>query len=184
MNKTLKTIAWICIALGLLGMAADASALVFDRKLMSERLASFEEMRANNEAGQVPAVGRLCIAEDSNNDGKPDGDCLQLQQLGQPGQPGAGQPGFGSQQGQGGIFKDNRMNFNGGRTGRGGLFKDNRMDFNGGCIGARVILPLFFFALGPVLAIVGVVILLVNRQPKSTAKVKAKEVKKADKAKK
>jgi hypothetical protein len=146
MNKTLKTIAWICLALGLLGMAVDTGALVFGRRLVSERQAAFNELRS--------AAGSLYIAKDENKDGKPDDDCLQLQQ---PGWPGIRQPGFGIQQGRGGM-----------------MFND-RGGFNGAPFAGRGVFLLFFIALGPILLIVGAVILLVNREPKTVDAEKEEE---------
>ena len=160
MNKTLKTIAWICLALGILGMVVDASALVVGRKLMTERQASFEEMRTAEKSGQSSSEGNFCIAKDADNDGKPDSDCLQLQH---PERSGAGQPGFGNRPGKDGMLLRGQNNFDGRRFG----------------VGA--ILPIFFFALGPVLAVVGAVILLVNREPKASKSKKEKEVKEVKK---
>lgn len=159
MNKTLKTIAWICLALGLLGMVVDAGALIYGRKLLANRQAAFEEMHAAVESGNTPTAGNRCIAEDANNDGKPDGDCLQVQQPGQPGQPGAVQPDFGRQSGRGRIISNMRDRLNG-----------SRMHLRG-------ILPLFLLALGPILAVVGAVILLVNREPKAVVVKEEKEEK-------
>ncbi len=164
MNKTLKTIAWICIALGLLGLVVDAGALMYGRNIVRERQAAFEQMRSAAESGEVPAAGNRCIAEDANNDGKPDSDCLKLQQSGQPGSLGAGQPGA-AQQGFG-I-----------RQGHGGMFRSNRPDFESGRFGGQGILLMFFLALGPILVIVGTVILLVNREPKAEMVKEEKEAK-------
>ncbi|MCJ7519795.1 MAG: hypothetical protein MUO42_09020, partial [Anaerolineaceae bacterium] len=72
MNKTLNTIAWICLALGLLGMMVDAGALIFGRRLVADRLVAFEEMRASAAKGNTPSEHNRCIAEDTNKDGKPD----------------------------------------------------------------------------------------------------------------
>ena len=156
MNKTLNTIAWICLALGLLGILMDAGALIFGRRLATDRQAAIAEMRASAAKGNTPSEGNRCIAEDTNKDGKPDSDCLQLQQ---PGWPGDGQPGFGGQPGRG------RMMVN---------FRDR---FDGGRFGQRGILPLFFMTLGPILAVIGAVILLVNREPKNAVMKEEKEVK-------
>jgi hypothetical protein len=154
MNKTLKTIAWICLALGLLGMAVDAGVLIYGRKLAGERQAAFEEMQAVVQPENDPTAKNRCIAEDANKDGKPDGDCLKLQASGQPGQPGIG----------GRLIKRSMMltlrNAPGGRR------------FNG-----FGILPIFFIALGPILAVVGAVILLVNHEPKAVKVKEEKEVK-------
>ena len=148
MNKTLKTIAWICLALGLMGTAVDAGMLVYGRKLAAERQTAIETIQDAKQTGNVPDAKNTCIAEDADQDGKPDGDCLQLQASGQPG---TGQPGFGGQLQAG----DTRLGMRGG-------FAVRRM-------AGRGILPLFFLALGPILLVVGAVILLVNREPKKAA---------------
>lgn len=151
MNKPLKTIAWICLALGLLGTAVDAGMLVFGRNLAAVRQTAIEDIKDQNRSGNIPNAKNTCIAVDADQDGKPDGDCLQIQAFGQPGQPGAGQPGFVGRLQQ----RDTRLGMRGGFAGR-------RMAVRG-------ILPLFFLALGPILLVVGAVILLVNREPKKTA---------------
>jgi hypothetical protein len=134
MNKTLKTIAWICLVLGLLGMVVDAGALIVGRTMMANRLVIAEQNNA-------PANG--------NNP-----------QLQQPRQPGNWQPGFRGMMGRGGMMFNYRGRFNGGRFGFGGIFL------------------LFFMALGPILAIVGAVILLVHREPKNAPVKEEKDVKK------
>ena len=48
MNKTVKTIAWICLVLGLLGLAAEVGAYVYGRS----RIAQFQE---DVETGKIPA---------------------------------------------------------------------------------------------------------------------------------
>ena len=135
MNKTLKTIAWICLALGLLGMVVDAGALIVGRTMVANRQFIVGQ---NNE----PVTG--------NNP-----------QFNQPRQPGNWQPGFRDMIGRGGMMFNDRGRFNGGRFG----------------LGAGIFL-LFFMALGPVLAIVGTVILLVHREPKNAPVKEEKEVKK------
>jgi hypothetical protein len=135
MNKTLKTIAWICLVMGLLGMVVDAGALIVGRTIMSNRLVIAEQNNA-------PANG--------NNP-----------QFKQPLQPGNWQPGFRGMMGRGGMMSNFRGRFNGGRIG----------------LGAGIFL-LFFMALGPVLAIVGAVILLVHREPKNVPVKEEKDVKK------
>jgi hypothetical protein len=136
MNKTLKTIAWICLALGLLGMVVDAGAFIVGRTIMSNRQALIA-------SGNGPISG--------NNP-----------QLNQP-----RQPGFRSMMGRGGMMSNFRGRFNGGRFGLGvGIFL------------------LFFMALGPVLAIVGTVILLVHREPKNAPVKEEKDVNKDKEEKK
>jgi hypothetical protein len=159
MNKTLKTIAWICLVLGLMGMVVDVGVLVFSRKLADERQTAFEEMRAEIQPGKVLDGKNKCIAEDTDKDGKPDGDCLKLQAPGQPSQPGEGQPGIG------------------GRTLRRSMLLKMRNNMDGRRFNGRGILPLFFLALGPILVVVGAVILLVNRDPKPMVVKEEKDVK-------
>ena len=144
MNKILKTIAWICLALGLLGMVASAGALIVGRTLLANRQAV--------QSGDNPAAGSKCIAEDANKDGKPDGDCLKLQA---PGQPGIG-----------------------GRPIRRSMLLRLHNNFKGRRFGGFGLLPLFFVASGPILAVVGAVILLVNREPKAVVVKEEKEIKK------
>ena len=166
MNKTIKTIAWVCLALGLIGTAVDAGMLVFGIKLIAGRQTAIEDIKNQNQSGNIPDTKNTCIAEDADQDGKPDGDCLQLQAPGQPGQPGAGQPGFGGRLQQ----RGNQLGMRAGLAGR-------RM-------AGRAILPLFCLALGPILLVVGAVILLVNREPKKTTVKEEKEVKEAKDTKK
>lgn len=160
MNKTLKTIAWICLALGLMGTAVDARMLVYGRKLAAVRQTAIEIKQDAKQPGIIPVGKNTCLAEDADQDGKPDGDCLQVQSLGQPGQLGTGQPGFGG-----------RLQQRGTRLGMRGGFAGRR-------IAVRGILPLFFLALGPILLVVGAVILLVNREPKKDAVKEEKDQKK------
>jgi hypothetical protein len=155
MNKTLKTIAWVCLVLGLLGMAVDGGALILGHRFVAGRQVAFEEMKAAVQSGKGPSAGNNCVAEDANKDGKPDGDCLNLQA---PGQPGIG----------------------GRLLGRGMLFK-LRNNSDGRRFGGFGILPLFFMAMGPILAVVGAVILLVNREPKAKEEKEEKEVKETKK---
>lgn len=142
MNKTVKTIGWILVALGLLGILADAGALVFGRQLMEQRQADVENLRPSADEGKLPAPGDYCIAEDKDGDGTPDGDCLQL-----PDRPEGSLPGRG-----------NRWPRSGFLTRRGPAVRGRLTGFPG--------LPVFLFALGPIMLVVGAVMLLVNREPK------------------
>lgn len=154
MNKTLKTIAWICLILGILGTAVDATALVVGQHFLSVRDASFTEMRQDKGNNKVNPDRTFCIAEDANNDGKPDGDCLQAQpQV----MPGFAKQGLGRNPGQSGTPGYSRSRFD-----------NNRFRH-------PAILLLFLFLAGPVLAIVGAVILLVNRSPETIASKDKKE---------
>ena len=155
MNKTLKTIAWVCLALGLLGTVVDAGALLYGRKLAGERQAAFDEIRAEIQLGSTAAGKNTCIAEDADKDGKPDGDCLTVQD---PVQPEGAQPG---------II---------GRPVRRAMVSRMRADFGSRRIGLFGILPLFCMALGPILAVVGAVFLLVNRESKVKEAVKEEKL--------
>ncbi len=156
MNKTFKTIAWICLVLGLLGTFADAGMLAYGCKLATARQTAFQAIPDTDQAGNFPDAKNTCIAEDANQDGKPDGDCLQQQA---PGQTGAGQPAFGGRL----MGRDSRLGMRGGFAARG--------------LTGRMLLPLFFLALGPILLVVGAVMLLVNREPKGAASKDEKEIK-------
>jgi hypothetical protein len=153
MNKTLKTIAWICIALGILGTVVDAGLVIYGRSMLAQRQAAFEEIRSGNTEGSAVLPGRadICIAADKDKDGKPDGGCLDISKLNRLNLPGSN-PALGGM--MGGRFAG----------GPGSRLADRRM-------GGIAFLPLFFFALGPVLAIIGMVILLVNREPKKEPQV-------------
>jgi hypothetical protein len=142
MNKTLKTIGWICLALGLLGIMADFGALVIGRRFADDRLATIEEVQENAQKRDSIRSGQLCIAQDADGDGKPDGDCIQRPDRLQ---------GFAPRQG--------------GRIG-GGMMQSPRLAFNRRATFGFAGLSIFLFAMGPVLAVVGAVILLVNREPK------------------
>ena len=159
MNKTLKTIAWICLALGLMGTAVDAGMLVYGRKLAAVRQTAIEIKQDAKQPGNILDGKNTCLAEDADQDGKPDGDCLQVQSPGQPSKPGAGQPGFGG-----------KLQQRGTRLGMRGSFAGRRMAVRG-------ILPLFLLALWPILLVVGAVILLVNREPKKDAVNEENEIK-------
>ena len=55
---------------------------------------------------------------------------------------------------------------------------NGRNALNGRHLGGRGIFPLFFMALGPILAVIGAVILLVNREPKAVMVKEEKKIKK------
>ena len=55
---------------------------------------------------------------------------------------------------------------------------NDRSAFNGRHSGGRGFFPLFFVASGPILAVVGAVILLVNREPKVIVVKEEKGIKK------
>ncbi len=142
MNKTLKTIGWICLALGVLGILADVGAVFLGLQFAEYRQTAIDEMREAAQKSGKPALGQLCIAEDTDGDGKPDGDCLQ-----QPERPLRFVPRQGRWVGRGLP-----------QLPRPGIDRKGALGINR--------LPISLFALGPLLAVVGAVILLVNREPK------------------
>lgn len=151
MNKTVKTIGWICLALGALGILVDAGAVLAATQFRTERLAAIEEISESIQNNERPARSELCIAEDADGDGKPDGDCFQRSDVTKgllPRQD--GQPGRGLM-----------------RLPRAGFDRRAGIGFGG--------LPIFLFALGPILAMIGAVMLLVNREPKEKAETTAEE---------
>ncbi len=151
MNKTVKTIAWICLVLGLLGTAVDVGVYVRGQSLMAQFQEAFE-------AGEMPAFqGRFNNAE---KDGGVDRDNLQENA---PDRDGEIQRGGMLSGGRGfNTFSNNRSGFPGGMRdgsfGRGGF-----------------VLPFLFLLSGPVLAVVGAVMLIVNRTPKKEASNEKKE---------
>ena len=147
MNKTVKTIGWICLALGALGILVDAGAVFTATQFRTERLAAIEEISESIQNNERPALSELCIAKDTDGDGKPDGDCID-----QPDRPLGFTPRQGGQPGRTLMQQP-----------RAGLDRRAGIGFGG--------LPIFLFALGPILAVIGVVILLVNREPKEKAEV-------------
>lgn len=147
MNKTVKTIGWICLVLGALGILADAGAVFAARQFRTERQAAIEEISESIQNNIRPALSELCIAKDTDGDGKPDGDCIQRSDVAQglfPRQ--GGQPRRGLMQ-----------------MPRAGFDRRDGAGFSG--------LPIFLFALGPILGVIGAVMLLVNREPKEKAEV-------------
>lgn len=161
MNKTLKTIGWICLALGLLGILADAGALVLGQQWIADRQTAAEEFRSALTEDELPKAGNYCLSKDEDGDGKPDSDCLQLPAIRDGfARRGGMRPGSGLMQ----IRRPSMGNF--------GVVRP---------LGA----PIFFLTLGPILAVVGAVILLVNRTPKQQTEVPAEKNKSGkDKSKK
>jgi hypothetical protein len=150
MNKTVKTIAWICLVLGLLGTALDVGAFVVARNIFADRQANFEEFRGQFESGDLPRF-KSRSDEDVDGDAEEHMDWDDFSRFGMM---------------AGGSFSQ-----------RGG--------FNSGMIGSRTtdyrrtVFPFAMAAVGPILLVVGTVMLIVNREPE----VKVKEEKK-DKTKK
>ena len=153
MNKTLKTFGWICLILGVLGILAGSVLLVLGQQWTADRQATAEELRASLTEGKLPKASDYCLFIDEDGDGKPDSDCLQ---------PPAAKDGFSR---RGAILPQGRpMQMRGNRPGW------NRPGFGGGGL-------MLFFAPGAVLAVIGAVILLVNRPPKTQKALPAEEKK-------
>jgi hypothetical protein len=148
MNKTVKTIAWICLVLGLMGLAVDAGVYMRGRAFATQ-------MAERIEAGEIPAIGGRWMGSDDSGD-------TDAQEI---------QPRDGSQEGRlplGGM--------------RGGMdrFGAGRRAAGFGQFGFG--LPILLLAAGPVLAVVGAVMLIVNRVPNGKEKeLKNEKVKKAKK---
>lgn len=154
MNKTLKTIAWICLALGLLGIAADAGLFFYSRALLNERQTAMEEILQSLEEGDLPSKWKDCRDGDIDDDGETDEECENLR-------------------GRGFGVVDRRSFM--GRFDRGGYPQGRQMPFGRGIIAGSTFLPLFFVAAGPVLAVVGAVILLVNCEPREKEEKEIKQ---------
>lgn len=132
MSNTIKTIAWICLILGLLGLATDIGMYVHGRTMAAQ----FAE---RIEAGDFPGFQGKFRNEDSDEILPGDG----FERRGRGVRP---------------LI-----------PGRRGGFGD-RFGFG---------LPILYFAAGPILTVVGAVMLIVNREPK----VEQAKPKKAEKQK-
>ena len=143
MNKTLKTIAWVCLVLGLMGVALDIGAFAVARNFAEDRLAMIESLK---DADKDDLKERF----------------EERKELLTP------------------FSRGGRL-FDGLRLPRG--IHDGRSGFQRGNIGFRPAGGLFLVALGPVLAVVGAVILLVNREPKPRVDGKEAAEKKSTKTK-
>lgn len=145
MNKTLKTIAWICLVLGLLGVAADAVALVYGRMLFEKRSELIAETREKIRERTGDWREHPCLDEGEDGGIVVDRECL-------------GERGIDR-----GRIAQQRLN-----PGRGTMTPFSRT------AGPFWILPLMLFAAGPVLVVIGSVILVVNREPESEKKKQEK----------
>ena len=145
MNKTVKTIAWICLVLGLLGVAVDVGVYVRGRALVAQ-------VQEAIEAGEFPAFKERF--SDVDEDGDVDRDDLKENLRDRDGWP------------QIAGMMDKRRGFDHFSNSRGRLSGMQRGGFT---------LPLLFLASGPVLTVIGVVTLIVNREPK-VSDSKAKKV--------
>ncbi len=148
MNKTVKTIAWICLVLGLLGMAVGVGAYVYGRS----RIAHFQEAV---EAGDIQAFkGHF-----SDSDGD-----------------------FDIEEWKDGSFDKSEWFTHGGMMdGRKGFYtfsKSSRLlpgMHDGSFRRVGFAFPFLVLASGPVLTVVGAVMLIVNREPKVSDSKEKKE---------
>jgi len=144
MNKTLKTIAWICLVLGLLGVAADAAALVFGRTLLERRGAQLEETRETIREVAGDWREHPCLSEGEEGKIVMDRECLE-------------ERGFSKRRIVRGVMP-------GGHSAL-GIRKPSAGFW---------ILPLLLFAAGPVFVVIGSVMLVVNREPEAEKKKQEK----------
>lgn len=148
MNKTVKTIAWICLVLGLLGVTAEVGAYVYGRS----RITQFKEAV---EAGEIHAFKGHFADVDEDIDKEeweenfPDRD---------------GWFAFGG-------MMDSRRGFDTFSKSSGLL--PSMHDGSFGRVGFA--LPFLMLVSGPVLTVVGAVILIVNREPKVSDSKEKKE---------
>jgi len=150
MNKTVKTIAWICLVLGLLGMAVEVGVYVRARSFVAQ----FQE---SVEAGEFPMF-KSRFADGDIDDKDWDKDSFNR----------------GEWFAHGGIMESGR-GFDSFSNSRG--FLPGMRDGSVGRVSFA--LPFLLLASGPVLTVVGAVMLIVNREPK----VKETKGKKASKKK-
>ena len=148
MNKTVKTIAWICLVLGLLGMAIGVGAYVYGRS----RIAHFQEAI---EAGDIQAFKGHFSDSDGDFDIEEwkDGSFDKSEWFTHGGMMG-GRRGFSTFSKSCGLMPDMRD----------GSFR--RVGF---------VFPFLVLASGPVLTVVGAVMLIVNRAPKVSDSKEKKE---------
>ena len=135
MNKTVKTIAWICLVLGLMGIAVDVGAYVYGRSVAAR-------VQESIESGDFEGIRKRL--GDVDDDGDIDDDDREA------------------------WPEDRKESFKAGaklgyRTGLGASPK-----MQGGFQGTRGGLgfPLLLLAAGPILTVIGAVMLIVNREPK------------------
>ena len=148
MNKTVKTIAWICLVLGLLGVTAEVGAFVYGRS----RITQYKEAV---EAGEIPAFKDHFSAVDGDIDKEEWEEKISDRD---------GLFAFGGMKGGGrGFYTFSKSS---GRL-------SGMHDGSFGRIGFA--LPFLLLASGPVLTVVGAVILIVNREPKVSDSKEKKE---------
>jgi len=148
MNKTVKTIAWICLVLGLLGVTAEVGAYVYGRS----RITKYKEAV---EAGEIPAFkGHFADVDEDIDKEDWDKDSFDRSKWFAFGGMMDGRKGFYTFLKSRGLLPGMR----GGSFGRVGFA-----------------FPFLVLASGPVLTVVGSVILIVNREPKASDSKEKKE---------
>jgi hypothetical protein len=154
MNKTAKTIAWICLVLGLLGVAVEVGVYVRVRSLITQ-------VREAVEAGEIPAFKEHFADVDGDED-------IDKEDWGKSPFDRSGSFAFGG-------MMDSKRGFDGFYNSRRGL--PGMRDGSIGHVGFAF--PFLLLASGPVLTVVGAVMLIVNREPKDEdskeKKVKSKK---------
>jgi len=148
MNKTVKTIAWICLVLGLLGMAVGVGAYVYGRS----RIAQFQEAI---QAGDIPAFKGHFADSDGDFD-------IEEWKYGSFDR---------SEWFTRGEMMDGRRDFNTFSKSSGLL--SGMHDGSFGRVGFAF--PFLLLASGPVLTVIGAVTLIVNREPKVSDSKEKKE---------
>jgi len=139
MNKTVKTIAWICLVLGLLGVAVEVGVYVRARSFAAQFQESIED-------GEFPMFkSRFADGDIDDEDWEKDSF-------------GRGEWYAHDGKMEGGRGFDSFSNSRG--------FLPGMRDGSVGRVGFA--LPLLLLAGGPVLTVIGAVILIVNREPKVT----------------
>jgi len=160
MNKTIRTIAWICLVLGIMGLLLDAGIILYLGRVRAERQAAIEAGELPYFRG-APQSGTLEgeVPESSDQDDENDnGGVLP-------------QPGFIPR------ARADRMR---------SILQGRRSSSFLGAVPGRTnfhlpFLPLFFFGAGPVLAVIGAVTLIVNREPAKPKLIADSEEKKEKK---
>jgi hypothetical protein len=152
MNKTVKTIAWICLVLGLLGTAVDAGVVLYGQQMRNQAREAFE-------AGEIPATGRRF--NDANKDGEINREDLEGKDSDRENRSSLGEM-LEGRSGSARFLNSLRLSrgMRSSSFGRSGLGS----------------LALMFIS-GPILAVIGAVILIVNREPKAVEVVEQKEKK-------
>ena len=149
MNKTVKTIAWICLVLGVMGLAVDVAMYVGARTMAAR-------VQEAIEAGEFPVYQGRLGDRDIDDDGDVDKDDMDAWRSDSDGwfpfdeMMGGARGAFGAFDSHGGF----PGMMDGVYSGRSSF---RRIGFG---------LPLFLLASGPVLTTVGAVMLIVNREPK------------------